>query len=126
MKQDPKTLRVLVPLTLQKRNGRPRILPPDDAELNQSNGQNPGTLKAIGRAWAWRRQLENGKMGTVRDIARAEKINDSYVSRFLRLAYLSPDVIEALVLERRTSAVRIEDLVGVAELPWSEQKSATF
>ena len=62
-------IRVVIPLTLRRRNGRPKILPPEDAGLPGSHGQDPHVLRAIARAWKWRRQLEDGEASTLRDIA---------------------------------------------------------
>ena len=53
-----KAIRVVIPLTIRKRNGRPKILPPDDIGLRDGRAQDPHVLRAIARAWSWRRQLE--------------------------------------------------------------------
>jgi hypothetical protein len=42
-------------------------------------------VKAIARAFRWRDMLENGEYATIREIASAEKINETYVGRVLRL-----------------------------------------
>ncbi len=39
----------------------------------------------------------------------------------IRLAYLAPSVLEALVIARRPLAIPINDLMAVAELPWDGQ-----
>ncbi|MBN9558193.1 MAG: hypothetical protein J0I26_11765, partial [Alphaproteobacteria bacterium] len=54
------TIRVVIPLTIRKRNGRPKILPPDEVTLRDGRAQDPHVLRAIARAWNWRRQLESG------------------------------------------------------------------
>ena len=120
------TIRIVIPLTIRKRNGRPRILPPDDVDLRESRGQEPHVLRAIARAWNWRRQLESGAASTIQDIAAAEKVSDRFISRMLRLAYLSPEVIEHLVIRRVPPAVSLNDLGAAAERPWAEQKDVVF
>ena len=90
----PTTMRVFIPLTIHKRNGRPKILPPADMMPTSNGGVDPHVLKAIARAWSWRRKLESGESATIQDIAEAEGISDRYVGRTLRLAYLAPVVIE--------------------------------
>ncbi len=120
------TIRIVIPLTIRKRNGRPRILPPDDVDLRESRGQEPHVLRAIARAWNWRRQLETGAASTIQDIAAGEKVSDRFISRMLRLAYLSPEVIEHLVIRRVPPAVSLNDLGAAAERPWAEQKDAVF
>ena len=122
----PTTMRVFIPLAIRKRNGRPRILPPADMMPTNDDGVDPHVLKAIAKAWSWRRKLETGAVGTIQDIAQAEDISDRYVGRMLRLAYLAPAVLEKLLVGRVPPAVSIKDLAMAAELPWGEQAMAVF
>ena len=120
------TIRVVIPLTIRKRNGRPKILPPDDITVRHGRPQDPHVLRAIARAWSWRRQLETGAASTIQDIAAAEKVSDRFVSRMMRLAYLAPDVLEKLLIHRIPPALSLKDLIVVAELPWAEQMKIVF
>ncbi len=72
------------------------------------------------------RRLETGDAATIHDIAEAEKVTDRFVSRMLRLAYLSPDVLERLVISRDPPSVSVIDLVEAVNLPWAEQMKAVF
>jgi hypothetical protein len=126
MTTDTDTIRVFVPLTIRKRNGRPRILPPADYRPSQDRTQDPHILRAIGRAWGWRRRMESGTASTIQDIAAAENLSASYVSRMMRLAYLAPEVLEHLVIRRVPAALSLNDLVAIADLPWAEQMGAVL
>ena len=117
------TMRVFIPLTIRKRNGRPKIVPPTDI-VPDTGGANAHVLKAIAKAWSWRRKLESGAAAAIQDIADAEGISDRYVGRMLRLAYLAPVVLENLLINRVPPAVSIKDLTMAAELPWGEQDEA--
>jgi hypothetical protein len=97
MTSTPDTIRVFIPLTLRRRNGRPRILPPANMEAAEPRIQERHVSRAIACAWGWRRKIETGEVGTIHDIALAEKVSDRFVSRTMRLAYLSPIVLERLV-----------------------------
>ncbi len=120
------TIRVVIPLTIRTRNGRPKILPPEDVGSQDGRAQDRHVLRAVARAWKWRRQLETGEVSTIRDIAAAEKVSDRFVGRMIRLAYLAPSVLETLVLTRKPPAISIIDLMAAAELPWSEQANHVF
>jgi hypothetical protein len=120
------TIRVFIPLTFRRRNGRPKILPPEPEPGFQARSQDPHILRALGRAWAWRRRLESGEATTLQDIARAEKVTDRYVSRIMRLAYLSPDVLERLLLWRVPPSASVNDLIKASYLPWTEQMGRVF
>lgn len=126
MTKSPDTIRVVIPLTIRKRNGRPRILPPDEVTVRDGRPQDPHVLRAIARAWSWRRQLETGAASTIQDIAVAGKVSDRFVSRMMRLAWLSPEVLEHLVMRRVPPALSLNDLVAVADQPWAEQMDVVF
>jgi hypothetical protein len=122
----PTTMRVFIPLTIRKRNGRPKILPPADMMPTNDDGVDPHVLKAIAKAWSWRRKLEGGTVGTMSDIAETEGVTPPYVGRMLKLAYLAPAVLEKLLIARIAPTVSVKDLAAVAELPWAEQEAAVF
>ena len=58
-------------------------------------------VKAIARAFRWRDVLEREEYATIREIAAAEKINESFVGRVLRLTLLAPDIVEAILNGRQ-------------------------
>jgi hypothetical protein len=118
----PSTIRVMIPLKVKRRNGRPRIVPPDNIDAAEYQAQEPHLLRALARAWGWRRMLERGEVTTIQDIAVAVKVSDRFISRMLRLAYLSPAVLDQLLIHRCPSALSIADLAAVTERPWAEQE----
>jgi len=126
MTSAPDTIRVFIPLTLRRRNGRPRILPPANMEAREPRPQDPHVLRAVACAWGWRREIETGEVSTIRDIAVAEKVSERFVSRTMRLAYLSPIVLERLVAHRRPCSLSIKDLIAAVERPWCEQEALVF
>ncbi len=123
----PDTIRIVIPLTLKRRNGRPRIVPPEHCELMAETGRaDPKLMRAIGRAWSWRRKLDRGEAATLSDIAEAEKVTLAFISRRIRLAYLAPTVLEMLLVHRRPCSVSIDKLTAVALAPWAEQPGMVF
>lgn len=123
------TIRVVIPLKVKHRNGRPRILPPTDAgpeEIDAETTSDPPTLRAIARAWDWRQRLERGEVATLSDIAQAERVTLPFISRLIRLAYLSPTVLERILLYRVPSALPLDELAATALAPWSEQQGMVF
>ena len=122
----PDIIQVFVPLKVRKKNGRPKILPPADYLPSQDNTQDPHILRAIGRAWAWRRRMEAGEFGTVRDLAIAVNLAERHVSRQLRLAYLAPEVLKRLIYKRDVTAVTVMQLTECALLSWQEQEVWVF
>jgi hypothetical protein len=122
----PPTIRVVIPLKVKRRNGRPRIVPPAEHDVADEPMPDPRTLRAIARAWDWRRRLEHGEAATLSDVAQAEQVTLPFVSRFIRLAYLSPAVLERILLHRTPGALPLDKLTGVALAPWNEQPGMVF
>lgn len=78
-------------------------------------------VKAIARAHRWRNMLENGEYATIREIAVAEKINETYVGRVLRLTLLAPDIVEAILGGRKPAELRLERLLQPFPVEWTDQ-----
>lgn len=121
MSTEPCTLRVVIPLTVRRRNGRPRIQPPADYIPINDSGTDPHVLRALAQAWSWRRKLESGEVATIEDMARLAKVTHRMVGRMLKLTYLAPAVLERLLLERVPPAISLRELVDVADLDWGDQ-----
>ena len=54
-------------------------------------------VKALARAFRWRKMLDTGVHATLEDLARAKGVAPSYVSRILRLTLLAPEIVEAIL-----------------------------
>ena len=91
--------------------------------MPSSKPQPDGTLvKALARAWRWQRMLDEGVHASVSEIGDAENISKSYVSRILRLALLSPDIIEAIVAGRVDQSLMLEQLERPLPASWEQQR----
>jgi hypothetical protein len=75
------------------------------------------------RARRWRRIIESGKYASSAEQAKAEKVNDSYLSRILRLTLLAPDIIEAILAGRQASTLQLDDLLKPLPAAWERQRS---
>jgi hypothetical protein len=65
--------------------------------------------------------IETGRHATVAELAAAEKINSSYVSRVLRLTLLSPAMVEAILAGRQPEGVTLPALLEVFPVEWIQQ-----
>ena len=75
---------------------------------------------------SWRRKLETGEAATIQDIAKAEKVSTQFVGPIMRLAYLSPDVLERLLLLRGAPSATLLQMIEATYLPWAEQMGRVF
>jgi hypothetical protein len=120
---DQDTITVHVPLTFAKRGGRKQVVLPDGApSWAPPRARVDNTMiKAIARGFRWRKLLETGVHATIADIAMAEKINDSYASRILRLTLLAPDIIEAILDGRQGPEITLAALMKPFPVEWERQ-----
>ena len=120
---EPAVVTIKVPFAVRKRGGRKLVLAPNGAPIPPLAPQVDGTLvKAIARAFRWQKMLETGQYATIKEIAKVEKINPSYVSRVLRLTLLAPNLVEALMHGRQTSAMSLHDLMKPFPTEWERQR----
>ena len=120
----PPVLTVHVPLTVRRRGGRKVVIAPDGMEapaVGAAARIDNTLVKALARAFRWRRMLETGVAATVGEIATREAINKSYVSRVLRLTLLAPNMVEA-ILAGRQSEVTLRGLMMGFPVEWDRQR----
>ena len=123
MSEAAQTLSVRVPFTIRKRGGRKLAIAADGSTLAPPRPRIDSTLvKALARAHRWNRLLETGRYGSAAELAAAEKINPSYVSRVLRLTLLAPDLIEAIIEGRQAEGIEADILLRPFSNDWNKQR----
>ncbi|MBC6718826.1 hypothetical protein H9Q09_21890 [Aurantimonas sp. DM33-3] len=121
---DPSTITVRVPLAIRKRGGRKLVIAPTgEIGLPTSRTRiDSSMIKAIARGHRWKGLLEAGTFASLAELAAAEKINPSYLSRILRLTLLSPSLIQAILDGRQPSTVTLDRLMQPFPLEWDRQE----
>lgn len=120
MSEAAQTLTVVIPLRVKQRGGRKAMVTPGVLALERR--QDITLIKAVARAFRWRRMLESGQFATIKDLAAAEKINPSYVSRVLRLTLLAPDIVEAILDGQQAEGVTFPILIRGVPFEWARQR----
>jgi hypothetical protein len=116
-------LTVRVPLAVRKlRGGRKLVLTPGGTTNRGTLAADTTLVKALARAFRWRRQMETGRYGTINELAAAEKINSSYVSRLLRLTLLAPDIVEVILDGRQPEGMTLPGLMEPFPAEWERQR----
>jgi len=115
------TVTVRVPIKLRRQGSRKTIVTPAGT-LPMPARVDITLVKALARAFRWRRMLETGRYATIDELARAEKINPSYVSRVLRLTLLAPDIVEAILDGRQPDDLVFAQAMQPQPANWMEQR----
>ena len=112
-------LTVRVPLAVRKpRGGRKLVLMPGGMAPRGVSAADTTLVKAVARAFRWRRMMETGRFATINELAAAEKINSSYVSRLLRLTLLAPGIVEAILDGRQPEGMTLPALMKPFPVEW--------
>jgi hypothetical protein len=118
---DGETITVHIPLTFRKRGGRKLVVTPDGAEWAPRPRVDNAMVKALSRAFRWRKMLDEGVYATIEDLAKAKGIGKTYVSQVLRLTLLAPEIVEAILDGRQPVEVQLDDLLAGFPLKWAGQ-----
>jgi hypothetical protein len=120
---------VVVPMAIRRRGGRKQIIGPDGAPVPTGRDAagvaetrgDPALVKALARAFRWRRMLEDGRYGSIRDLAAAEGVDRAYVGRVLNLTLLAPELVEA-ALDGREPSGTTSRLIDASITDWCLQR----
>ena len=109
-----------VPFEIIRRGGSTRIVM-NETTSPMSDGPNPALIKGVARAHLWRQQLLSGEARSISDIASREGVTGRYVSRILRLGFLAPDIIEAILSGTHPPDLSLEQFRNPIPLDWADQ-----
>lgn len=91
----PETVTLQVPFQIVKRGGPKEMHLPGGA--TQTRRTDNTLVKALARAFRWKRMLESGELATIRELAEREGVTPSFLSRILRLTLLAPEIVTAVL-----------------------------
>ena len=78
-------------------------------------------MKALARAFRWKRILESGGFATIAELAGREGIAPSYITRVLCLTLVAPDVVEAILDGKQRPEMTLARVLGPLPVEWAEQ-----
>ena len=116
------TLTIRIPIRLQRRGGRKLIMTPAGVAPARKPSRDETLIKALVRAHRWRRRIESAQATSITDLAEQEGVTDAYVCRLLPLAWLAPDIVEAILDGRQPKGLRLAEMLGNGPLAWYAQR----
>src|SRR3984893_18426482 len=117
-------IELTAPVAFRRRGVEMRLVLPGVALSNDRSRCDPTLIKAIARGRAWFEELAAGRARSLRELAERDGITRRYVRRLVDLAFLSPELVEAILHGRQPvelTATRLTEL----DLPldWTDQRS---
>ena len=123
-KAKEKPLQVFLPLKLRLKGGRKTIISPVPLwqVVPRKHSFDNAMIKAVARAFSWRGRIEQGEFTSITELAKAERLNQSYACRLLRLTLLAPDIIEAIVSGTHNAKLSLHQLLQPFPMRWQAQR----
>jgi hypothetical protein len=123
VRRDGDAIVIDVPMSFRRRSGRKEVvLPPGAVSAAAATPTPPTALAlALARAFRWQEMIESGQVASNSDLARKLKLDQSYVARTIRLASLSPKLIEAVLDGQEPEALSVRNLRHEVPVMWEEQ-----
>ena len=117
------SITVRVPMTIRQRGGRKLVVAPDGSQAwaPQRPRVDSTLIKALARAHRWKRMLDDGRYGSVSELATAEKLDRGYLGRILMLTLLAPAIVEAILDGRQPADLGVHVLRVGFPVEWGEQ-----
>jgi site-specific DNA recombinase len=111
-----------VPYLLKRRGVEAKLV--IGATENIRSLPDPNLINLLARAHQWRHQLVTGKAKSINEIAECNQIHPSDVGRNMQLAFLAPDIVEAVLAGRQPVALTAQRLKRIGPLPleWDQQR----
>ena len=117
-----------IPMTFRRRAGKAVIVLTNGERAIERREAliDNAMVKLIARGHRWHRKLFDGTHASIEDLAKSENINPSFVSRILRLAYLSPALVEAILDGKHPAHLTMKDLMEPFPMEWERQREHFF
>ena len=118
-------LTLSVPIQIKRRSGRKLVTLPTGETTKARPWDAAATplLLALARGHRWLAILESGEAKSLKEIAAAEGIDNSYVSRMVNLTTLAPDIVAAILDDAMPNHVTLFDLAVDPPALWEEQRA---
>lgn len=116
----PETVTLHVPFRVVKRGGRKEMHLPDGFRPDRKTDNT--LVKALARAFRWKRMLESGEFATIAELAEREGIAPSYITRILRVTLLAPNIVEAILDGSQGPGVTLALVLEPFPEEWDEQR----
>lgn len=117
--RDP--IKLETPITFRRRGIERKIVLPG---ASKTASPDSGLIDLLSNAYQWAQMIFKREVFTVREISKKDGIDEGDVSRFLPLAFLAPDIVEAILRGKQPIKLTPEKLKRLRNLPksWEEQR----
>ena len=121
LEDEGKIIVIHIPMKFKRRGGRREIILPPGFEEREHKP--PTALQiALARAFSWKRMLDTGETESIGDIADSTGIDPSLIAKHLRLTFLAPDIVEAILAGEEPEGLSLIQLFREIPASWEEHR----
>lgn len=115
---------ISIPIAIQNNSGKRKISSPAplDRETQEPFSTDNVVLMTIARAYCWQSMIDSGKFASIRELAKAIGTDESYVSRMMRLNFLSPKIVQVLLNGTAPNTLTLGKFHQAIPELWEEQE----
>jgi site-specific DNA recombinase len=110
-----------IPANLKRCGLEMRLIVAPESKLTLSRVE-PSLLKALAKAHEWYGWILAGEATGLTSIAQRTGLNERYVSKVLRCAFLAPEIVEAIIDGRQPSNLTFKKLSNHLPINWMKQR----
>lgn len=119
--RDGDAIVVRIPVRFHRRNGRQMVLTRGSNNGDDERESNGTLVAPLAKAHRWQQQLESGEYASLEDLAAANGVDRTYVSRFLRLTSLAPEIAERILDGGEPEGISLRRLQKGVPMAWTDQ-----
>jgi site-specific DNA recombinase len=119
---DGQRIVLTIEIKLKRCGGEMRLIIPGWAAIDQRRQPVSSLIKAVSRASDWVRRMESGECKNQRALAEATGLEPRYINSILRVAFLAPEITEAIIDGRQPPDLTLSSLTGTLPVSWQQQK----
>ena len=118
-------LMIHIPMLIKRMQGRKIVIAPQALDGKVEKAPVPvqsAIVQALARAYAWTERLESDTAATIGSLADELNMDSSFLTRILKLTFLAPDIVEAILQGKEPSGLSLSTLLKGFPEDWEEQR----
>jgi site-specific DNA recombinase len=116
------TYHVSVPAQLKRCGIETKLIVPGQGKPGAHERTVGAIQDALRKALNWNQALITGKAASKADLARNEGVSSRYITQIIKLAYLAPDIMSAIIKGNIPATLTLVRLKADIPLDWNEQR----
>ncbi len=118
-------MQIFIPMILKRKSGRRMVIAPNavDGAIPEAESKIQAPLvQAIVRSRMWNESLDSDRVSCVSALSRKLRLDNSFVTRMLKLTFLAPDITVAILNGEEPDGLSLSKLLKPLPDDWDEQR----